>query len=570
MIRREGMGILNANALDISLFSKFNNDLLEQRKVGIYARVSTTEQADDGYSIDEQIRLLKEWCESNGHQVYNEYVDRGISGKSIKGRPALQRLLHDAKQKEFDILIVWKMNRLARNILDLLKIVNVLEQNNISFRSYSESYQTETPAGKFQFHMMAAIAEFERGNIAENVKMGMLARAKEGSWNGGQVLGYDSIEIPSDKKRKITRLVVNEKEAQTVRRIFDLYVKGNGYKSIANQVNKEGHRSKKGNLFSINAIKTILTNPIYVGYIRYNVRRDWGEKRRNNINPEPVIEKGQHIPIISAEIWDKTQSILKNRSRVPNRVHSGEFPLTGILRCPACGAGMVLGRTTNKNKDGTKRVLEYYVCGEWKNKGTAACRSNGIRTEYADHYVIERIAKLTSSEKLINDVVSSINGGKITKAKPIQSEYEVLKKTLKGFQDRRDKILGLYEDGVIEKADLVERIEKLNEEKRVLEERIAPLELQLHGIGQKSVDFNIVKEVMVNFVHYYKNSITTEQRKRLLQTLIKQITIGQDRKVDSIQIQLNNDVIRHFTKQGAEKSSSEDDFSAPFSIVFSI
>lgn len=542
-----------------------------QKKVAIYARVSTTEQAEEGYSIDEQIRLLKVWCGQQGYTVHKEYLDRGLSGKSIKGRPALQQLMSDARQKDFDIVLVWKMNRLARNILDLLKIVNLLEQKNIAFRSYSESYETATPSGKLQFHMMAAIAEFERGNIAENVKMGMIARAKEGSWNGGQVLGYDSIEFASDnKKRKSTKLVINEKEAQTVRRIFELYTGGHGYKSIANKVNKEGHRSKKGNLFSINAIKTILSNPVYVGFIRYNVRRDWNEKRRNNINPDPVIEKGQHKAIISDETWEKTQSILKSRSKTPNRVHSGEYPLTGIMKCPACGAGMVLGRTTNRRKDGSKRVLEYYVCGEWKNKGTAACHSNGVRTEYADHFVIGKVSQITNSDKLIKDILTRINGGKNHKSSPIKKEYEVLKKALSGTQTKKDKVLGLYEDGVIEKADLVERLEKLNDERRRTEERIAPLEPQLLDEGQKEVDYGMVKEVMTNFVSSYKNSITTEQRKQLLHMLIKQITIGEDRKIDSIQIQLNNEVVGHFTKKGEEKSSNEDDFSSPFSIFIDL
>ncbi|WP_226528165.1 recombinase family protein [Metabacillus niabensis] len=563
---------MTINALEINYPSDISNRVHKGlKKVALYARVSTTEQAEDGYSVDEQIRLLNIWCEKHGYIAHKEYVDRGISGKSIKGRPALQQLLNDAKQNEFDIVLVWKMNRLARNILDLLRIVNLLEQKNISFMSYSENYQTETSAGKLQFHMMAAISEFERGNIAENVKMGMIARAKEGSWNGGQVLGYDSIEVPSDnKKRKSSRLVVNEKEAQTVKRIFDLYTDGHGYKAIANKVNKEGHRSKKGNSFSINAIRTILTNPIYVGFIRYNVRQDWSEKRRNNINPNPVIEKGQHEPIILEETWEKAQTILKSRSKTPNRVHSGDYPLTGVLKCPVCGAGMVLSRTTNHNKDGSKRVLEYYVCGAWKNKGTAVCRSNGIRTEYADDYVLNKIGGLATSDKLIKDVVARINGGLNEKTSPLQKEYKVLKKSLSEIQSKKDKVLGLYEDGVIEKADLVERIEKLNEEKKLTEERLSPLELQLSGQNHINVNYELVKEVMSNFVFNYKKTITTEQKKRLIHLLVREIRISEGRQIDTIQIELNNEVVRHFTKKGEDKSSTEDDLSSPFSILIDL
>mgnify|MGYP005748398789 CR=1 FL=1 len=539
------------------------------KKVAIYARVSTSEQADDGYSIDEQLRLLHEWCERQGYVVYKEYSDRGISGKNVKGRPALRELIHDAKKKEFDIVLVWKMNRLARNILDLLNLVKIFEQKNIAFRSYSEKYETETPTGQLQFHMMAAIAEFERANIAENVKMGMIARAREGSWNGGKVLGYDSVEISAEnKRRKSTKLVINEREAQTVRRIFQLYIEGNGYKSIANTVNKEGHRSKKGNLFSINAIKTIITNPIYVGYIRYNVREDWSEKRRSGINSNPVIERGQHDPIISEEDWNKVKATLEKRSNKPNRVHSGEYPLTGLLRCPSCGAGMVLGRTTNKNKDGSKRVLEYYVCGAWKNKGTAACNSNGIRTNYADEYVLSKISNFTNNDMLIKDVVDRINAVNKDVSSPLQ-EYNQIKKSIDAATNKKDKVLSLFEEGVLSKSELVDRLAKINEEKLNLENRLSPIERQLNQNNQAEISFKMVKEVMSNFEKVYKESITTEQKKHLLQLIISKITIKDRKKIDTIQIQLNNNVVSRFTLKGEEKSS-DDDFSSPILVYFNI
>ena len=196
------------------------------------------------------------------------------------------------QNKKFEVVLVWKMNRLARKSLDLMNIVEKLDSKNIAFRSYTERYETETSTGKLQFQLMAAIAEYERNNIAENVKMGMIARAKEGRWNGGQVLGYDVVEISSDnRKRKDTHLVINEREANTVQLIFQMYSSGHGYKSIANYINKKD-TEQKGQNFSLNAIKIIVTNPVYAGYIRYNVRKDWNEKRRNNINPNPIIQKG--------------------------------------------------------------------------------------------------------------------------------------------------------------------------------------------------------------------------------------------------------------------------------------
>ncbi|MBP1934406.1 recombinase family protein [Ammoniphilus resinae] len=540
------------------------------KRVAIYARVSTIEQAEEGYSIDEQLRLLRERCKSQGWEVYQEYADRGISGKSIDARPQLKKLLDDAGKKVFDMVLVWKTNRLARNIKDLLNMVDLLDKRNIAFRSYSENIETETPAGKLQLHMLAAIAEFERGTIAQNVKMGMLARAEEGNWNGGKILGYNSVEIPSNKKKKCTQLVVNDKEAQTVRRIFDLYVHGNGYKSIANKINKEGHRSKKGNPFSISAIKTILTNPVYVGMIRYNVRRDWSEKRRNNINPEPIIQQGKHQAIISQEVWDKAQTILKGRSYTPNRVHSGEHPLTGIMKCPQCGAGMVLGRTTNRNKDGSKRILEYYVCGSWKNKGTSACNSNGIRIDYADAYVLNKLNLVANSDKLLHDVLDKVNKRDQQQTQPLKKEYEELKRAISALQVKKDKIMELYVDGVVGKDDLKERLEKLNEEKELLEHRLMPLTEVVESRNIQNVSFELVKEVLTNFSENLKKATTSEQTKQLLHLLIQRITINEDRKIDTIRIQLNKEVAQYLLKQGEEESLFIDDFSSPFCVYIDI
>lgn len=544
-------------------------DLQKCKKVAIYARVSTTEQAEEGYSIDEQVRILKKWCEDKNYKVYDEYVDRGISGKSIYGRPALQRLLNDANNKAFDIVVVWKMNRLARKLLDTLKIVKILSDNNINFLSYTENYETETSSGRLQFHVMGAIAEFERDSIAENVKMGMLARAKEGYWNGGQVLGYDTVKVPKGNGKIHTKLEINEREAQTVKRIFQLYIEGHGYKSIANIVNKEGHKSKKNNYFSTNAIRTIITNPIYVGLIRYNVRRDWSEKRRNNINPDPILVKGQHQSIISQDVWDKAQTIFKNRSKKPNRIHSGEYPLTGIMKCPVCGSGMVLSRTTNRKKDGTKRVLEYYACSAWKYKGIAVCRSNAVRVDYANNYVFSKIAELVENDVLIQSIVKRVNKGYNEFYEPIKREIKFLWKSLEDIKRKKDKNLELYEDGIFEKHELKERISKLNEEKERLSSRLALLEQQLSQVNTYKLEGSIVKEVMSNFVKCYKSFITAEQRKHILQILIKQITIAPTKEIDSIQIQFNNQVISYFTKEG-EGKSSDDDFSSPFSIYFDI
>lgn len=158
------------------------NEANKSKVVAIYCRVSTTEQAEEGYSIGEQERLLIEYCNKNHFEVFKTYADRGISGKDIEHRPAIQELLQDASEKKFNMVISWKINRLSRKLSDAIKIVETLERYGITYRSYSEPFESDTPAGRMQFQMMALIGEFERSTIAQNVKMGMCAKARAGEW----------------------------------------------------------------------------------------------------------------------------------------------------------------------------------------------------------------------------------------------------------------------------------------------------------------------------------------------------------------------------------------------------
>lgn len=189
------------------------------------------------------------------------------------------------------MILVWKFNRLARNTLDLLQMLQEVERYNVSFKSLTEPIDTTTPQGLLMLQMVASLGQYERSTIAQNVKMGMLARAREGKWNGGKVLGYDIVPLDetnkSTKKKEETVLKINQSESEIVRRIFKMYVDGKGYKAIANQLNKEGIKTKKGNDFSTIAIREILMNPVYISMIRYNVRQNWNEKRRRDINPKP-------------------------------------------------------------------------------------------------------------------------------------------------------------------------------------------------------------------------------------------------------------------------------------------
>ncbi|MDM0700913.1 recombinase family protein [Clostridium perfringens] len=536
-------------------FKKLVNDIkVEKRRklIAIYCRVSTEEQSEKGYSIDEQERLLEEWCKKMGYVIYKCYSDRGISGKNIKDRPALKELLSDAKAGKFDMVISWKINRVSRKLEDVLKIVNLLEKNNITFKSYSEPFETDTPAGRMQFQMMALIGEFERGTIAQNVKMGMIAKAKSGNWCGGRVLGYDLVpnNSPEEEKKGKNKLEINEKEAEIVRFIFNEYSKGKGYKAITNKMNKLGYKTKKGNNFSVGSIRDILTNPVYIGEIRYNVRQNWSEKRRRNINPNPIRVKGKHEAIIDRELWDKVQLILESKKGKPSRIYDGEYPLTGILRCPKCGAGMVISRTTNTLADGTKKRIAYYCCGNWKNKGTSVCNSNTIRVDKANEHVFKKIEELVSNEAMIKAVVKNINKERKDKVKPAKRLLGDIDKELEKLDKRKRKIFEAYEDDILTKDEFQTRKNELNEKIRILEEEKKPLLNTISEEVSEEIPYEFIKDILMNFSKVLNSSVSREQQKKLLHMIISEITMNESRKIDSIKLNINDKLVEYLVKEG--------------------
>jgi site-specific DNA recombinase len=257
------------------------------------------------------------------------------------------------------------------NMLDTLVLLDKFEEYDVKLISYSENFDTSSPIGKLVVQLMASIAEMERNTLSENVKLGMTQRAKEGSWNGGLVFGYDSIE---------KELVVNPKEAEIVQLIFTLYAEGKGLKAIANHLNKAGYRTKREKHFSINGIATILDNPLYIGKIRWLQVENWDKKRRRGKNAIPIVVDGKHESIISDELWDIVKAQRQSKS-FKQRQSNEPFLLSSILRCPDCDQGMVSSITTYTRKDGSKRKHRYYVCGVFHNKGSSACKANSITTQ---------------------------------------------------------------------------------------------------------------------------------------------------------------------------------------------
>ncbi|WP_445489213.1 recombinase family protein [Niallia sp. 03133] len=483
-------------------------------KVALYVRVSTEDQAENGYSIEAQLNTLRNHCEMLGKTIVEEYIDKGISGKSINGRNGLKRLLEDAKKGKFNEVIVWKISRLARNTIDLLKIVEELHKNNVIFRSYSENFETETPMGKFALQMMGAVAELERNTIVDNVKLGMTQRAKEGKWNGGSMLGYAS----KDKE-----LIIIEEEANLVRYIFDLYISGKGYKAIANTLNHEGYKTKRNKAFSINSVRTIITNPCYAGFIRFNQVENWNEKRRKGTNKTPVIVKGEHKPIISEDIWEKTKSILIQKSHKPAKTFTGTFPLTTLLRCQYCGQGMI-GHKSKKNKNGNE-YIRYYQCGNFHYKGSSVCKSHLVNADIAEEYVFKKIEELTSKPSVLKEIVGRVNKEIKSHKEPIQNNLNYINKSIRDNEKSIQKLMTIIETKDSFPKVILKRLEELEIKQNELLEQKKYLEFELNKPTIKEISFEQVSNVLSAFSKILP-TLPPEQQKDFLHSIINKITVN--------------------------------------------
>lgn len=507
--------------------------------VAIYVRVSTEEQAEHGYSIDAQLETLRQYCKLYNKEIYDEYIDPGVSGKEMTKRHELQRLLRDAERGMFSEVIVWKFNRMSRKTKDLLEIVDRLDKCNVYFRSFSESFDTSTPMGKFALQMMGAVGELERNTIVENVKLGMKQRARMGYHNGGACLGYECVELTgTDRKKKKNSLVIVPEEAAVVRKIFDLYAAGKGFRAIANKLNRDGNITKKGNTFGTDSIREIITNPIYVGLVRYNRFEGWSEKRRRGKNSNPIIAEGRHEAIIDKELWDKVQALFQQKSKASPRVYDSANLLTGIIRCAQCHTPMVVSRTVNYLKDGTKVIRRYYSCGQFRAKGSSVCRANSVQADYAEQYVLAKIKEVVNQPDMLKSIVKAVNAKVAASKGPMEQELRTIGAKLKQLGEKKKKVIDAYEIDAIDRETLMTRMDELTADEDALHARRLVLTNDLDDGDSQEISFEVVCDIMASFDAVLAQS-TPEQQKTLLQLAITGIEIGENRQISKIALTID-------------------------------
>lgn len=274
----------------------------KQIKVALYIRVSTSYQAKKGYSLEAQEKLLRTWAANKKYEIYELYADRGISGKTVRKRPEMRRMLDDAEEKKFDVIAFWALSRFARSVTDLYNMMEKCKNLGISLVSYTEPFDMETPMGRAMSGVAGVWSQLERELIAERVSFGLLEMAEQGKPTCYQVLGYDY-----DKNTK--NLIINEDEAEHVKFIFEKYLVYKNLSQVAELCREKGYRGKKGRVPQPFSVQVTLTRAVYCGYNSFHGK----------------LYKGSHRPIITVETYNKVQVLLRKQGRIAGRIRINEL-----------------------------------------------------------------------------------------------------------------------------------------------------------------------------------------------------------------------------------------------------
>ena len=464
------------------------------KKAAIYVRVSTQEQAQEGFSIPEQTERLTKYCEAHGWTIGNIYTDPGFSGANTN-RPALKCLFKDCERKRFDIVVVYKLDRLSRSQKDTLYIIeDVFLKNSISFISMNENFDTGSPFGRAMIGILSVFAQLEREQIKERMAMGREGRAKQGKWHGGGnvPIGYTSVD---------GNLIPDEYEAMQVRKVFSLALEGHSFIQITRMMAAAGYTHKYGAYKAgYVTVSKMLHNPIYIGMIK---------------NGDDYVS-GIHDPLIDQQTFDAVQKRLQQISDDYQKNHRKNQPvaymLSGLCHCALCGSeysGFYVGAKGYRKK--------YYRCKKrayhWREK-KETCTAPNIRVEQLDAAVIEEIRKIQTDPAYFEKV-----------SKPqtsINNELQTLNNRFSEIQKRIQRTIKLYSLGNIEDDDIDDQMKQLYCERDSIQNEID----RLSG-SQPDVDY--IKEVLSLAV---LEDMSTLELMQLCQTLIDHIIIKEDESIE--------------------------------------
>lgn len=482
---------------------------MEEMRVGGYVRVSTQEQAKEGYSVPAQTERLRSYCAARGWNCQEIYTDPGYSGAKLE-RPALQRLISDVVHRNIDLVLVYKLDRLSRSQKDTLYLIeDVFLKNDTAFVSINENFDTSSAFGRAMIGILSVFAQLEREQIKERTQMGLAERAKSGLWHGGgnDPIGYDYIPETNE-------LRVNEYEAIQVKEAFELFVNQHcAYTKIIHIFREKGYHNKHGEWKYSNKLEMLLSNSLYIGVLKWK-----GEEY-----------PGTHPSLIDKDTFAKAQQLIQERKWRGKQNALTPFSsatlLSGMLYCGQChgryyGAGAYRG--SKKLPYSQRSYVRIYMCySRSKTKPEmikdANCQNNNWKTEMLDRYIMDKIRALKS-----DSIIENLTGKAETQTASVEKR-NILKKQIESIDIRIAKLLELYQLEGVPTEKIAEQLRALTIEKKKLESAIADLPEASPEISEETA------QVLLAEANEILTTGSLEEQRSFAQTLIKGITLdGKD------------------------------------------
>ena len=516
----------------------------EKKKVYMYTRVSTAMQVD-GYSLDAQKSRMRSFAEFNNYEIVGEYEDAGKSGKSVEGRPAFTQMIKDITAGKDDIsyVLVFKLSRFGRNAADVLSTLQIMQDFDVNLICVEDGIDSSKDAGKLIISVLSAVAEIERENIKIQTMEGRIQKAREGKWNGGFA--------PYGYRLENGILYIEDDEAEAIHIIFDKYVNTElGIAGIARYLQSHGFTKKPrqnghNEYFSTNFVKKALHNPVYNGKIAYGRRKaekvhgTRNEYKRIN-QKEYLLVDGLHEAIVDDETWALTQAKLEMYAKRYERKRDGgngmTHLLTGLVRCPECGAPLYYNVSRKWKKTGEQyKDYHYYACKHRKGVLGHKCGYiKQIKAETLESAVEEIIIKLVRKPEFANMMKARINS-KVDTAE-LDKEINTLESELRRLISMKNKLLEEIDSLDPEdkhfgrmKADLSGRIYALYDKIDASEDSLMIARKKKIAVNTSKIEAdNIYKTLMYFDTLYYKMNDT--EKHELLSILIKEINIYENKQ----------------------------------------
>lgn len=453
--------------------------------VGLYVRVSTTEQAKEGYSLGEQEDRLRKYADAHGWVVYRCYADPGFSGAKME-RPALQMMLDDVRNGRLNKVLVYKLDRLSRRQRDTLYMIeDVFNACGCDFVSMTEQLDTGTPLGRAMIGILSSFAQLEREQIKERMRLGREARAKSGRWSGSWQPPYG---YTCDENRN---LIIDPYSASIVHKIFDMYIAGMSFFAIAEKLNEEGYRTNYGHRFYYHFVERVLSSYELTGGVSY-----CGERY-----------DGNHEAIISREVFDKVQGMLEKRDRHPHSFRTSHLLSGGIMVCGECGAAY---RFLGSNG------YRYYMCGNRIDKRDNKCYNSNIKADEIEGEIISRIKSLAFDDEYFRSIV---NGR--SEERDVSVDIAAINEKISNIEKRRKRLMDLYEVDGIDFDDLNKRIGDLAKQQKGLADEkdaiIASGDSSRLSVEEALSVINSINDVFENG--------TVEEQRNVISALIDAIVV---------------------------------------------